>query len=62
MTNHGKGEAAVTQVYGAAGEDGRLLAWPLLAAAVGAYLPELAPDFVQARRLELLDAGGGVFR
>ena len=34
----------------------------LLAAAVGAYLPELAPDFVQARRLELLDAGGGVFR
>ncbi len=34
----------------------------LLAAAVGAYLPGLAPDFVQARRLELLDAGGGVFR
>ena len=25
----------MTQVYGAAGEDGRLLAWPLLAAAVG---------------------------
>jgi len=34
----------------------------LLAAAVETYLPELTPDFVQVRRLELLDAGGGVFR
>lgn len=34
----------------------------LLAAAVEAHLPELAPDFVQVRRLELLDAAGERFR
>lgn len=34
----------------------------LLAAAVEAYLPQLKPDFVQVRRLEVLDGGGGVFR
>ena len=34
----------------------------LLAAAVEAHLPELAPDFVQVRRLELLDGDGNIFR
>ena len=34
----------------------------LLAAAVERHLPELRPDFVQVRRLELLDGAGGVFR
>ena len=34
----------------------------LLAAAVEAHLPELAPDFVRARRVEVLDEGGEVFR
>ena len=34
----------------------------LLAEAVRTHLPPLAPDFVQVRRLELLDAGGGTFR
>ena len=34
----------------------------LLAAAVEAHLPRLTPDFVRVRRLELLDAGGAVFR
>lgn len=34
----------------------------LLAEAVRMHLPPLAPDFVQVRRLELLDAGGGTFR
>ncbi|MDE6880435.1 MAG: DUF2344 domain-containing protein [Oscillospiraceae bacterium] len=34
----------------------------LLAAAVEAHLPQIAPDFVRVRRLELLDAGGAVFR
>lgn len=34
----------------------------LLAGAVGAYLPELAPDDVLVRRLELLDSGGERFR
>ena len=34
----------------------------LLAAAVERYLPALAPDFVQVRRLELLDGAGEVFR
>lgn len=34
----------------------------LLAQAVNTHLPRLEPDFVQVRRLELLDAGGGVFR
>ena len=34
----------------------------LLAAAVEAHLPQLAPDFVRVRRLELLDAGGAVFQ
>ena len=33
-----------------------------LAAAVERHLPELRPDFVQVRRLELLDGAGGVFR
>ena len=53
----------MTQVYGAAGEDGRLLAWPLLAAAVGlcwgwAALPSDAPvgvdvEVVRPRRAGL---------
>lgn len=34
----------------------------LLAEAVRTHLPPLAPDFVQVRRLELLDAGDGTFR
>ena len=34
----------------------------LLAAAAERYLPELAPDFVQVRRLAVLDEGGGLFR
>ena len=34
----------------------------LLAEAVRMHLPPLAPDFVQVRRLELLDAGDGTFR
>lgn len=34
----------------------------LLATAVETHLPELAPDFVQVRRLELLDEAGGAFR
>lgn len=34
----------------------------LLAAAVERHLPELRPDFLQVRRLELLDGAGGVFR
>ncbi|MBE6908428.1 MAG: DUF2344 domain-containing protein [Ruminococcaceae bacterium] len=34
----------------------------LLAAAVTAYLPELAPDFSRVRRLEVYDADGNVFR
>ena len=34
----------------------------LLAAAVEAYLPALAPDFVQVRRVELMDAAGERFR
>ena len=34
----------------------------LLAAAVEAQLPGLAPDFVQVRRLELLDSEGRIFR
>lgn len=34
----------------------------LLAAAVEAHLPELAPDFVQVRRLELLDGERRTFR
>ena len=34
----------------------------LLGQAVERYLPDLAPDFVTVRRLELLDAGGGCFR
>ena len=34
----------------------------LLAAAVEVHLPELAPDFVQVRRLELLDGEGKIFR
>lgn len=34
----------------------------LLAAAVEAHLPELAPDFAQVRRLELLDGEGRAFR
>lgn len=34
----------------------------LLAAAVEAHLPELAPDFVKARRLEALDGEGRTFR
>ncbi len=33
-----------------------------LAAAVEAYLPALAPDFVQVRRVELMDAAGERFR
>ena len=34
----------------------------LLAEAVRTHLPPLVPDFVQVRRLELLDAGDGTFR
>ena len=34
----------------------------LLAAAAERYLPELAPDFVQVRRLAVLDGGGNLFR
>ena len=34
----------------------------LLGAAVSAYLPELKPDFVRVRRLELYDAEGETFR
>lgn len=34
----------------------------LLATAVETHLPELTPDFVQVRRLELLDAAGERFR
>ena len=34
----------------------------LLGTAVSAYLPELKPDFVRVRRLELYDAEMGVFR
>ena len=34
----------------------------LLAEAVRMHLPPLAPDFVQVRRLALLDAGDGTFR
>ena len=34
----------------------------LLATAVEVHLPELKPDFVQVRRLELLDAAGETFR
>ena len=34
----------------------------LLATAVEVHLPELKPDFVQVRRLELLDVAGGKFR
>ena len=34
----------------------------LLGSAVAAYLPELAPDFVRVRRLELYDAEMNVFR
>lgn len=34
----------------------------LLGAAVSAYLPELAPDFVRVRRLELYDAEMRIFR
>ena len=33
-----------------------------LAAAAERYLPELAPDFVQVRRLAVLDGGGNLFR
>ena len=33
-----------------------------LAAAVGKYLPEFAPDFSKNRRLEVLDSNGDVFR
>lgn len=33
-----------------------------LAAAVEAHLPEMKPDFVRVRRLEVLDAAGKVFR
>ena len=33
----------------------------LLAAAVERYLPEFAPDFVQVRRLAVLDGQGEVF-
>ena len=34
----------------------------LLAAAVERYLPQYAPDFVRVRRLEVLTAGGRLFR
>lgn len=34
----------------------------LLAAAVETHLPEIKPDFVRVRRLELLDTAGTVFR
>lgn len=34
----------------------------LLVTAAEVHLPRLAPDFAQVRRLELLDAEGGVFR
>lgn len=34
----------------------------LLGGAAASYLPELAPDFVRVRRLELYDAEGNVFR
>ena len=34
----------------------------LLAAAVEAHLPALAPDFVRVRRLEVLDRRGETFR
>lgn len=34
----------------------------LLAAAIETHLPELAPDFVQVRRLEALDNEGQIFR
>lgn len=34
----------------------------LLAAAIETHLPELAPDFVQVRRLETLDNEGQIFR
>ena len=34
----------------------------LLAAAIEVHLRPLAPDFVQVRRLELLDSGGKIFR
>ena len=34
----------------------------MFTAAVERHLPELRPDFVQVRRLELLDGAGGVFR
>ena len=34
----------------------------LLSGAVETYMPELAPDFVQVRRLEMLDGEGRRFR
>ena len=34
----------------------------LLENAVARYLPELKPDFVTVRRLEMLDANGKIFR
>ena len=34
----------------------------LLASAIEAHLPEIRPDFVRVRRLELLDGTGAVFR
>ena len=34
----------------------------LLAAAVETHLPQLAPDFVRIRRLEVLDGEGNAFR